>query len=360
MDNILFLEYTHLDPVAFADAQKHERSPDGEVPKYKARFCVRGDMQVENEDYFGSYSPVVQWSTIQLLLVMSIIHNLHTRQVEYVNAFAQAPLKEEVYIEMPQGLTTGDGEDTELKLNNKSHYELVQAPVYFFNSLLRDNLLACGFKQANNSDPCAFIHPNSLTVESKDMSAYLGIQFHRNGASIELTQKGLLDRIITATGMQDCNPAHVPAEDKPLGLDPNEPPMKEAWDYASVVGMLPYLASNSHPDCAFAVHQRARFTHSPRQSHAVAVKRIIRYLSGTNDKGLIIRPSNELQLDCYVDPDFAGLWRIEDPNDTICVRFRTGYILTLNNCPLLWVSRLQTLTSVSTMESEYVVLSTVM
>jgi Reverse transcriptase (RNA-dependent DNA polymerase) len=370
-------------------AFRKKRSPDGEVLKYKARFCVRGDMQVENEDYFQSYSPVVQWSTTRLLLVMSIIHNLHTRQVDYVNAFAQASLKEEVYIEMPPGFITQEGNDTVLKLD-KSLYGLVQAPIYFFN-LLRDNLMARGFKPAVNIDPCLFIHPKmiclsfvddclwfsrdeqalddmivnmnkslTLTVESKDVSAYLGIQFRRSGGSIELTQKGLLNRIIAATGMEDCNPAHVPAEDKPLGRDLNSAPMKEDWNYASVVGMLLYLVSNSRPDCAFAVHQCARFTHAPRQSHAIAIKRIIRYLSGTKDKGLVMRPSTDLKLDCYVDADFAGLWGIEDPNDSISVRSRSGYIITLSNCPLLWVSKLQTLTSVSTMESEYVALSTAM
>ena len=54
--------------------------------------------------------------------------------------------------------------------------------------------------------------------------------------------------------------------------------------------MLLYLSSNSRPDIQFVVHQCARFTHSPRASHAAAIKRIMRYLQGTTDKGISIAP----------------------------------------------------------------------
>ena len=71
-----------------------KRLPDGTPKKYKARFCVRGDTQVAVEDYDadGIYSPVVQWSSVRLMLILSIVHGLHTRQVDAVNAFAQADL----------------------------------------------------------------------------------------------------------------------------------------------------------------------------------------------------------------------------------------------------------------------------
>lgn len=367
-----------------------KRSPDGTPTKYKARFCVRGDMEIKGVDYFESYSPVVQWSTVRLLLIMSIVHGMHTRQVDYVNAFAQAPLpqNEECYIEMPQGFHD-DGEDTVLMLK-KTLYGKSDSPLRFFN-LLKDTLEKHGFKQLMDIDACLFVHEKiicltyvddclwfsldekcmddmiedidkvlTLTVESKDVSAFLGIQFTRRGETIELTQKGLIKRVIDAMDMADCNACDTPAEHKPLGKDPSGAAFSESWHYASVVGMLLYLSSNSRPDIAFAVHQCARFTHAPKQSHAKAVKRIVRYLKGTSDRGLIMRPTKELKIDCFVDADFAGLWGVEDPDDPISVKSRTGYILTLGNCPLLWVSKLQSEISLSTMESEYVALSTAM
>jgi hypothetical protein len=124
--------------------------------------------------------------------------------------------------------------------------------------------------------------------------------------------------------------------------------------------MLMYLSSNSRPDIQFAVHQCARFTHMPRKSHAEGVKRICRYLAGTLDKGLVISPDKDLKLDCYVDADFAGLWKHEDDQDPVCVKSRTGYVFTLGGCPLTWCSKLQTEVALSTLEAEYIALSQAM
>jgi len=71
------------------------------------------------------------------------------------------------------------------------------------------------------------------------------------------------------------------------------------------------LASNSRPDIQYAVHQCARFTHNPRASHEQAILRICRYLKDTHNQGLVFKPQAELALDCYVDADFAGLWKVE-------------------------------------------------
>jgi hypothetical protein len=163
--------------------------------------------------------------------------------------------------------------------------------------------------------------------------------------------------------MSDCNHAKTPATTTPLGSDPDGDRWvdhKEAFEYAAAIGMLMYLANNTRPDIAYAVHQCARFTHAPRQSHGKAVKQIVRYLQGTKDKGIIFTPTFELAVDCYVDADFAGLWKIEHEHDPICVKSRTGYVLELAGCPLSWTSKLQTEIALSTMESEYIALSQAM
>ena len=66
-----------------------------------------------------------------------------------------------------------------------------------------------------------------------------------------------------------------------LGSDPDGKEMTDPWNYRSVIGMLLYLSGNTRPDIQFAVSQVARFSHSPKQSHANAVKHIIQYLKGT-------------------------------------------------------------------------------
>ena len=70
-----------------------------------------------------------------------------------------------------------------------------------------------------------------------------------------------------------------------------------------------------------------------------------------------MKPSNNMQLDCYVDADFSGLWSYEDPHDPVCVLSRTGYIIRFCNVPVTCKSKLQTKNVLSTMEAEYVALS---
>jgi hypothetical protein len=69
--------------------------------------------------------------------------------------------------------------------------------------------------------------------------------------------------------------------------------------------------------------------------HALAVKKTIRYLEGTKDKGLIMKPTTDLRIDCYVDADFAGFYSYENSQDSISAKSRTGYVLFLANCPFL-------------------------
>jgi hypothetical protein len=64
---------------------------------------------------------------------------------------------------------------------------------------------------------------------------------------------------------------------------------------------------------------------------------------------------NEFKIDCYVDADFAGifLWGYEDTANPSCVKSRTGFVIFLMDCPVIWQSKLQTNIPTSTMEAEY-------
>ena len=72
---------------------------------------------------------------------------------------------------------------------------------------------------------------------------------------------------------------------------------------------------------------------------------------------MIFNPSDTFNVDCHVDADFGGLWGSENDQDPISVKSRTGFIITFMNCPLLWISKLQTQIALSTMEAEYIALS---
>lgn len=199
---------------------------------------------------------------------------------------------------------------------------------------------------------------------SKDsnFAEYLGIDFKRNKttAAITMTQPGLIKKIINATGMMDCNPNWTPATNMALSTDPEGEPMQENWSYPSIVGMMLYLSTNTRPDIAYAVSQVARFGHSPKKSHAIAVKTIVRYLARTVNNGTIFQPTKSYKLDCYVDADFLGLHGQEHQDNPISAKSRTGYIIFFGGCPLVWKSQLQTETALSTFHAEYVALSMAM
>ena len=278
-------------------------------------------------------------------------------------------------------------------------YELRQAPLAFFNHL-KDLLEKRGFEASN--DPCLFVNKNTgclllaycddciifhkeervidelissmrdpkdrnleqfiLNVED-DYAGFLGIDIKRYGdGTRELVQTGLIDRILKALSLDNdqVTTRLEPAGRKPLGKDEEGPPRKETWSYPSLIGMMLYLASNSRPDIAFAVHQCARFNHCPRLCHEVAVKRIARYLKGTRDKGFIMSPSHKMELELYADSDFAGLWDSESKDDRISVSSRTGAVIILSGVPVTWSSKLQSEIATSTMHAECIALSIAM
>ena len=57
--------------------------------------------------------------------------------------------------------------------------------------------------------------------------------------------------------------------------------------YQSAVGSLLHLSTKTRPDIAYAVGNVARFSSKPKQTHWIGVKRIMRYLNGTPDFGLL-------------------------------------------------------------------------
>ena len=93
-----------------------------------------------------------------------------------------------------------------------------------------------------------------MTVQG-DVMAFLGIQFKcLSGGEIKMQQIGLIERVLKATGLEDCNPDKTSASQKTHGTDKNGPEVVEQWSYSSVVGMLLYLVANSHLEIAYVVH----------------------------------------------------------------------------------------------------------
>jgi hypothetical protein len=94
------------------------------------------------------------------------------------------------------------------------------------------------------------------------------------------------------------------------------------------------------------------------ENPANAVKYLCRYLLGTKDEGLILRPDPSKSFEVHVDCDFAGNCVKEDAmNDPSTAKSRTGYVISYQGCPITCASKLLTEVVLSTTESEYVGLS---
>lgn len=367
---------------------KLKRYPDGSINKFKGRLVVRGDLM--SEDY-ETYAPVAQWSTIRMFLILSLTWNWETLSIDFSNAFVHAKLDKPLWIHLPRGFRPSANQSRVkscLRLK-RSLYGTVFAPRLWSDNLF-EALRKVGLTQSKH-DPCLWMKPGMMLVlwvddvgvavrqpkdaeklvqDLKDLgfdltaegsfTSFLGIKFERDEANgtFTMTQPGLIDKIIEATGMKDCNPNKTPAAPgTTLGKDPDGEPMSEDWNYASVVGMLLYLSTNSRMDIMFAVSQVCRFTHSPKQSHATAVKTLVRYLAGTRDKGTIFKPSGTLELEAYADSDFAGLYGSDPDRDPSSAKSRMAYLICLGACPLLGKSCLISKICLSTTEAEYAALS---
>jgi hypothetical protein len=242
---------------------RRKRSPDGSIRKYKARYCVRGDLHDQVTDTFA---PVIAFSTVRIFLITSIMFKWYTCSIDFSNAFVQAKLDEDIWIHLPRGFR-GELKDSCLKLQ-RSLYGIATAPRLWASHLFKA-LKSLGFKQSKN-DPCLFLNPDiyvivyvddtgvaakheslvdeliaslekmgfELTREST-FAEFLGIQYESlSDGKIKLTQSGLIKKIIAATGLTECKPNWTPATKDALGIDPDGPPMNESWSYPSVVGML--------------------------------------------------------------------------------------------------------------------------
>lgn len=382
---------------------KRKRNPfTGEIKRYKARLCLRGDLE---EEVTQKYSPVGNWATIRMMLILAARFGLKTRCIDIANAFVQARLEKAKFMEIPIGyehmpsllamLPEGaDISDYCVKLH-RSLYGAADAPKLFYEHC--DKIFEKIGMTKCEKDPCLYLGDgiavscyvddqfivgtsdekiNKFISDLKseglpitdegEISQYLGIvvDHKKDIGSFELTQTKLIERLIVVLGLSDDKarsskktPALI---GEALGSCADEEGMTEAWDYHQAVGILLYISNNTRPDIAFAVSQVARFTSNPKKSHARALIRIARYLQDTKEKGLIIKPNDNLGIDAYVDADFAGTWGSEPSTSRDSVRSRAGFVITFGGCPLTWYSKLIDTICLSTMMAEYIALSVCM
>ena len=133
---------------------KTKRGKIGEILKYKARLCFRGDRQKYGIDYQLVFAPTVKYQTLRTLLALAAYYDLEIEQFDVVTAFLNAELKdvEDVYMAQPDGYVKYDEDGTPYVCKlRRALYGLKQAPREW-NQLLTAWLVSYGFSQ-NLADP---------------------------------------------------------------------------------------------------------------------------------------------------------------------------------------------------------------
>ncbi|GKE87945.1 zinc finger, CCHC-type containing protein, partial [Tanacetum coccineum] len=81
---------------------KRKMKVDGTIDKFKARLVIQGFRQKEGIDYFDTYGPVAQISTIRLLIALAVTYNLVIHQMDVKTSFLNGDLEKEVYMKQPE------------------------------------------------------------------------------------------------------------------------------------------------------------------------------------------------------------------------------------------------------------------
>ena len=118
---------------------------------------------------------------------------------------------------------------------------------------------------------------------------FLGLDITRlPDGSIVLSQQTYIDSVVKRFGMEDANSALTPLYHK-IRLDTDMSTDREVDSavYHAIVGSLMYAATSTRPDIAYSVATLCRYNAKPYTTHMTAVKRVLRYLKGTSDVGLI-------------------------------------------------------------------------
>lgn len=356
---------------------KRKNTDDEKPEQFKARLVARGFLQKRGVDFVESYAPVARLPTVRFVLSVGVKNGYHFRHLDVKTAFLNEVLKEDVFMNLPEGMELEPGYILKL---HRSLYGLKQSPKCW-NDRFHDFITSMGFKQST-ADVCLYYRCYEgtvvyLVIYVDDMllcgsttdvvnyvrdrlarefrmtdlgvpNMFMGLRIKINPEEdvLQIDQAGYTSRLLDKFGMTGCNPAATPMEQN-LKLMPGVKADKVQEPYRELIGSLMFLMSGTRPDICFALTYLARFQENPTQEHWQCLKRVLRYLSGTIDVGLqFSKRDDEPALSCYVDADWA--------NDLVDRKSTTGFFIKVYGNVVQWCSRKQAIMALSSCEAEYV------
>lgn len=362
---------------------QRKKDTSGQVVRYKARLVAQGYSQQYGLDFGEVFAPVAMQSTFRVLLTIAGQRKLAVRHIDVKNAYLNGKLEEDIYMRQPRGFVPPGQEELVCKLH-KSLYGLKQS-ARVWNTTVKAVLLKLGFQQSE-SDSCLFmkrlasgkwiyllIYVDDMIVVCEDseqithlekelqrefdistlgnVSQFLGMKVRKDTDGFyRLSQKAFIREIAARFGLAGAKKSGVPL-DVGYFKQTESDKLPDNKQFHSLVGALLYVSTNTRPDIAVAVSILSRKTSAPTQHDWTELKRVVRYLIGTEDFELKlgVEKTAGMTLTGYSDADWAG-----DRSDR---KSTSGFVFLLGGAPVVWASRKQGCVTTSTMEAEYLALS---
>jgi Reverse transcriptase (RNA-dependent DNA polymerase)/Integrase core domain/gag-polypeptide of LTR copia-type/GAG-pre-integrase domain len=347
---------------------------DGTIERYKARLVAKGFTQTYGLDYKETFAPVAKMNTIRTLLSVVVNCDWPLFQMDVKNAFLQGELEEEVYMDLPQGLTMFDKKDVVCRLK-KAIYGLKQSPRAWYGKL-STFLIKIGFKRSE-SDASMFtqktsngivvilIYVDDLVITGDNLNGieslklqlkrefdikdlgnlkyFLGIEIARSGKGLFLSQRKYVLDLLNESGKLGAKPATIPMNqtDK-IVLD--DEPLPDIKQFQRLVGKLIYLTI-TRPDITFTVSYISQFMQRPMQGHMRLVDQVLRYLKSAPGRGILMKNNGHTDIVGYADADWAG-----SPHDR---KSTSGFCMFVGGNLVTWKSKKQSVVARSSAEAEY-------
>lgn len=140
------------------------------------------------------------------------------------------------------------------------------------------------------------------------LNYFLGMEFAYTDAGILMHQRKYIKDLLERFNMTECNVCSSPLDVNIRLVSNAEEENVDGTYYKQLVGSLRFIC-NSRPDLSFVVGIVSCFMANPKKSHLAAVKRVVRYIKGTAEDGILFpygMQTGGLELIGYTDSDFGG------------------------------------------------------
>ena len=170
-----------------------------------------------------------------------------------------------------------------------------------------------------------------------ELAKIVGIEITQSKDSIKIGQKQYIKSILEREGLSQINSVATPL-DLNIKFEPNLDGNKgnHSNSFAHLLGELQFLANCTRPDIAFSVNQLASYTANPSLQHTMAVKRILWYLAGTQDQGIIYSKLSTT-VDNNIFYGFADATFSNHDN----LKSTSGYVFLASGGAITWKSKKQ-------------------